>query len=401
MLTINPLQLFELKKSMKKILYLSLAVFILSACGSSSIKYLEKGQYDKAIDKSVKMILKDKNKDAEIQVLSQAYKLGNQKDNENIEQLRLTGQPDIWDKIYSSYDALQKRQVARLAQVINLNYIDYQYINYTAEIANAKNKAAEYFYVHAKTLLDKGDKYSARTAYDELQKVKSFFPNYKDVDDLIKIAYNKGNTYVLFIIENNSQSILPIVFEEELRKTSISELNQKWTIYDSKPLKDFFYDYLIVVNIRLIDILPENLNQNHYTETKQIANGWQYKLDNKGNVLKDSLGNDIKIPKYKTISCTINEVQQSKAVVIAGTLDFINNETNQIIKTEPIRAEWFFKNAFATAFGDLSALSEQSKSKLQSIQMPFPPNVDMIMQVGNVLKNVCKDIIRRNNYLLK
>lgn len=388
---------------MKNFIYATLIIFVVVGCSSSSIKSLQKGNYDKAIDKSVKELLKDPSQDEEIKVLSQAYKLANQGDMEKIEQLKLTGQPDIWSQIYNCYDALQKRQekVARLAQVINLNYIGYQYINYSSEITNAKNKAAEYFYVHAKTLLDKGDKYSARTAYDELQKVKSYFPNYKDVDDLIKIAYNKGTTYVLFKIENNSQSILPIAFEDELCRTSLADLNQKWTIYDSQPIEKFFYDYYIIVNIKLIDISPENLNQNHYTETKQVSDGWKYKLDNKGNVMKDTSGNDIKIPKYKTISCNIAEVQQSKAIVIAGTLDFINNNTRQIIKTDPIRAEWFFKNAFTTASGDLNALSPQTSAKLQSSQMPFPPNADMIMQAGNVLKNMTKDIIRRNNNLIQ
>lgn len=388
---------------MKSFIYAIIIIFVVVGCSSSSIKNLQKGNYDKAIDKSVKELLKDPSQDDEIKVLSQAYKLANQGDIEKIEQLKLTGQPDIWGQIYSCYDALQKRQekVARLAQAINLDYIGYQYVNYSNEITNAKNKAAEYFYVHAKTLLDKGDKYSARTAYDELQKVKSYFPNYKDVDDLIKIAYNKGTTYVLFKIENNSQSILPIAFEDELSRTSLTDLNQKWTIYDSHPIEKFFYDYYIIVNIKLIDISPENLNQNHFTESKQVSDGWKYKLDNKGNVMKDSLGNDIKIPKYKTISCNITEVQQSKAIVIAGTLDFFNNNTRQIIKTDPIRAEWFFKNAFTTASGDLNALSPQTSSKLQSSQMPFPPNADMIMQAGNVLKNMTKDIIRRNNNLIK
>lgn len=388
---------------MKHLYFITFLILILSACSSSSIKNLQQGNYDKAIDKSVKELLKDRSQEDEIQVLSQAYKLANQKDNQKIEQLRLSGQPDIWDQIFNCYDALQKRQekVARLAEVINLEYIGYKNQNYSSEIVNAKNKAAEYYYVHAKTLVDKGDKYSARTAYDELQKVKSYYPNYKDVDDLINIAYNKGNTYVLFKIENNSQFKLPQEFKEELSSACLTDLNLKWTIFDSKPLKDFYYDYFIIVNIKLIDISPEKQNQNHYTESRQVADGWKYKLDRQGNVLKDSAGNDIKIPKFKTISCTINEVQQSKAIVITAAVEFINNANRQLIKSDPIRADWFFKNAFAIANGDLNALTPQTAAKLQSGQLFFPPNEEMIMQAGNILKNNCKENIRRNSYLLK
>jgi len=388
---------------MKKIIYTFLIVLILVSCGSSSIKNLQKGNYDKAIDKAIKGIMKDSSKEDEIQVLSQSYKLANQKDMQKIEQFKLSGQPDIWDEVFIAYDALNKRQekIARLAQVINLDYIGYQYINYSPEITNAKNKATEYYYIHAHTLLDKGDKFDARKAHEELLKVKSYYPNYKDVEDLIEKAYNKGCTFVLLKIENNSRSMIPNAFREELSIASLSDLNEKWTIYDAKPLKDFFYDYYIIVNIKMIDISPESFNQHHFSESKQLADGWKYKLDRNGNVMKDSLGNDIKIPKYTTISCNINEVQQYKAIVIAGSIDFINNNSRQKIKSDPVRTEWFFKNTYATASGDLNALSPQSISKLQTIQMPFPSNSEMIMQAANLLKTICKDIIRRNHSILK
>ncbi|MFZ4401457.1 MAG: hypothetical protein ACOYO1_15585 [Bacteroidales bacterium] len=388
---------------MKKYIYSFLFAIIITGCSTSSLKNLQKGNYDKAIDKSVKELLKDKTQDDEVQVLSQAYKLANQNDNQKIEQLKLSGQPDIWDQVFTIYDGLQKRQdkVARLSAVINISNIGYQNINYSSEIAGAKSKAAEYYYVHAKNLVEKGDKYAARTAYDELQKVKTYYPNYKDVDNLINTAYNKGTTFVLFKIENNSQSIIPQAFKEELYRTSLEDINQKWTVYDTKPLKDFYYDYFIILNLKLIDISPERQSQNRYTDSKKVDDGWTYKLDNKGNVMKDSSGNDIKIPKFKTIRCEITEIQQTKAVIIAGNMEIINNSTRQLLKTDPVRAEWFFKNAFAKAHGDLNALSPQSSAKLQADPIPFPTNADMIMQAGYILKNTCKDLIRRYNSLLK
>jgi hypothetical protein len=389
--------------SMKKLLFYSLSVFILISCSKSSVKYLQIGDYDKAIDKSVKVLLKDPSKNEDIQVLSQAYKLGNQKDNEKIAQLKLSGQPDIWDKVLISYTALQQRQekVARLTQVINLDNIGYKYVNYNEEIANTKNKAVEYYYAHAKSLLDKKDKYSARTAYEELQRLKLLYPNYKDVDDLLKTAYNLGNTYVLFKIENHSRSLLPVDFEDELCNTSVGDLKQKWTIFDSKAVENFYYDYFIIANIKLIDISPEKFNRNNYTESKQIADGWQYKLDANGNVMKDSTGKDIKTPKFRTISCAVAEIQQTKAIVIAGTLDFINNETKQLLKSEPIKAEWFFKNTYVIASGDFAALTPETTEKLNSQKLAFPPNGDMILRAGNVLKDMTKNIIRRNSNLIK
>ncbi len=387
---------------MKYINLFLISVLLLIGCSKSSLKYLQKGQYDNAIDKSVKVLLKEPDNSEEINVLSQSYKIANQRDNQKIEQLRLSGQPDIWDAVFNTYSLLQKRQekVSGL-QTSVLNSIAYQYINYNAEIAEAKKKAADYFYVHAQKLLSTNEKYNARTAYDELQKIKSIFPNYKDVNELINKAYTIGNSYVLFKIENNSQSILPKLFINEMESINIADLNIKWTIFHTKAVENYYYDYFIKLNIKMIDISPERLNKNNYSESKQVADGWQYALDSHGNVKKDSLGNDIKIPKFKTIKCNVSEIQQIKACVIAGTLDFINNENKQIIKSEPLRADWFFKNNYATATGDLNALSEESLKKLHSSFIPFPPNADMIMQCSNVLKSTSKEIIQRNARLLK
>lgn len=385
---------------MKRVLYVLIISVVLSSCVSST-KMLQRGQYDGAINKSVSKLMSDPSNAKELNVLNQSYKLANQKDKDRIDQLQLSGQPDRWDNIFACYNAMNSRQevVSRLQQTI-LTAIGYKYINYNNAIAEAKNKAADYYYVHSKTLLDKKDKYSARQAYDELQRVKSYFPNYKDVDALINQAYEAGVSYVLFKMMNNSQSILPVDFERDLLKTSLANLNQKWLVFHSQPITDFYYDYSIIVNIKVIDISPESQNQSNFTETREVQDGFQYKLDANGNVIKDVNGNDIKIPKFVTHYCTITEVKQYKSSVIAGTIDFWENQSKQIIKTEPIRSEFVFKNFYATASGDVNVLRPESRKKLDSQYLPFPENGNMIMSTGNILKGIVKDIIRRHLNML-
>ncbi len=385
---------------MKRVLYILIITIAFASCVSST-KMLQRGQYDAAINKSVSKLMSDPSNAKELNVLNQSYKLANQKDKDRIDQLQLSGQPDRWDNIFASYNAMSSRQevVSRLPQTI-LTSIGYKYVNYNNAIAEAKNKAADYYYIHSKTLLDKKDKYSARQAYDELQRVKSYFPNYKDVDALINQAYEAGVSYVLFKMMNNSQFFLPVDFERDLLKTSLANLNQKWLVFHSQPIKEFYYDYSIIVNIKVIDISPESQNQSNFTETREVQDGYQYKLDANGNVIKDANGNDIKIPKFVTHYCTITEVKQYKSTVITGTIDFWENQSKQIIKTEPIRAEFVFKNFSATATGDVNVLTPESRKKLDSQYLHFPENGNMIMSTGNILKGMVKDIIRRNLYLL-
>ena len=95
---------------MKKIVpFIFILAIIMSGCGSSK-KQLEKGNYDAAIQKAVKQLLKDKNDVKQIDILSQAYKVSNEQDIERVRMLKLEGKPNNWDEIYLVLKALNDRQ---------------------------------------------------------------------------------------------------------------------------------------------------------------------------------------------------------------------------------------------------------------------------------------------------
>ncbi len=120
-------------------------------------------------------------------------------------------------------------------------------------------------------------------------------------------------------------------------------------------------------------------------------------LDNKGNTLKDSLGKPIKATKFIRVSVQIKEVHQLKKTAIQSSLDMYENKNNTLSRSEPIMAESIFENHTATAFGDMRALTPQSKAKLGAPPKPFPPTADMVYNAGINLKNLAKDIVW-NNY---
>jgi hypothetical protein len=388
-------------KAMKKTFtLLVLIAIIVSGCASSG-KLMRKGQYDQAINKSVKKLLKDPEKMKELTVLANSYKLANQNDLDNITYLKKTGEPDIWDKVFITYSGMKVRQekVKVLSDDI-LGKMGYEYVNYDNDIIAAKKKAAEYFYVHAQTLLALNDRDNARKAYYELEKVKDYYASYKDCDSLISVALEQGTAYVLFKILNATTIPLPADFESLLTKISMADLDQMWISYDTKQVEGRDYAYVILMNIKAIDVSPEYIKEIQYTDSKEVEDGFTYVLDSLGNVMHDSLGNDIKIPKFKTISCIVTETQQKKTAIVSGTLDYLSAETEDLIKTDPVTAETCFENYFATANGDLDALSDESKTKIGNYFVPFPSNPSMILQAGEVLKSMVKDIVWKYKSLL-
>jgi len=383
---------------------LSLSISILVSCNGSQ-KLVNQGRYDEAINKASRKLKRKKDKEKEVLALQRAYVKANLKDTEQINFLRQEGSPDNWDKIFLIYSRMNARQekvkpLLPLKIKSNGKIAQFEIVNYDAEIINAKQKAAEYFYAHGVVLLETKEKHNARKAYDELYKVKCYYPNYKDIDDQINKAQALGTSYVLFKMENKTGIPLPPNFEDELTKISLSDLNANWLIYETKENKNHHYDYTILVNMKQIDVAPEAVKEYNYQESKTVSDGWDYFLDKNGNVMKDTLGNDIKKEKFKTITCNVIEVHQFKKAIIGGTLDYVNNNTKQLVKTNPIAAENFFEFRSATALGDLNALKPETRAKLGLLPVPFPSGFDMLFKTGQTLKGMVKDIVWNNRGVL-
>ena len=362
---------------MKQAVLLIFILLIFTNCRTST-HYLKHAQFEAAVNKSVHKLRKKPSKTKEISVL------------------RTSGQPDIWDNIFRRYNSLKNRQdqVKTLPSSV-LSAINFTAVNYDEEIVTAKKKAAEYFYAHAVLLLDRNNKQDARLAYEDLKKVKFYYNDFKDVDALLN-----GRNNILFKIQNQTNMLVPQNFEQELLKISMDDMNTLWMNYDTRAVEQRNYDYSISLNLKQIDVSPEQVKEESYVDQKEITDGFKYKLDAKGNVMKDSSGNDIKIPIIKIITCKVVLVKQRKSAMIGGSLDYVNNRTGQLIKTNPIIAETFFENSSATPYGDYNALSNSSKNLLGNHPIPFPPNPDMIMQAAAKLKDMSKTIIWNNRNII-
>jgi hypothetical protein len=379
-----------------------LIVFLMFTNCRTSTHYLKHAQFEAAVYKSVNKLRKKPTKTKEINVLREAFAKANQADVERINFLRTSGEPDIWDNIFSRYNALKNRQQQVKTLPTNvLNAIHFVPVNYDEEVITAKQKAAEYFYAHAVQLLEKNNKQNARLAYEELLKVKQYYSDYRDVDAKLQQALLIGRSNILFKIQNQANIIVPQNFEQELLKISMQDMNTLWLNYDTKAVDQLDYDYSIQLNLKEIAVSPEQIREESYVDEKEITDGWKYKLDAKGNVVKDSAGNDIKIPIIKIITCKMVITKQRKSAIIKGTLDYVNNHSGQLIKTDPVVAETFFENDAAAPYGDLNALSSASRKLLNTGHfIPFPSNPDMIMQAAMRLKDMTKSIIWNNKNIV-
>lgn len=384
---------------MKNLVLIALAGCLLFSCASSQ-KLLEKGKYDKAIEKASKKLRKNPGNEKELAVLKEAYYQANRIDNERIDFLQKEGRDRNWIQIYNLYLLLDHRQdkIEVLPPQVRQ---EFTFVDYDKAIIESKSTAASFSYERGMELLQKGDRYSAREAYYEFEQAFDIYPDYRDVTRKLEEARFMGINHVLFTVENNSETVLPEQFDTELKKIALKELNTLWLNFDTNNDTSKYYDYYVVLNIKDIEVSPERVETRNFTESKEIQDGMKYVLDEDGNVAKDSLGNDIREPKMITVTADVQETIQQKSAFVGGSIDYVDLQSDQLIKTESISVEALFDHYSATVSGNREALSEETREKIKSRPVSFPTNEMMLLDSSALLKDRAKAIIAQNCSILE
>ena len=385
---------------MKKVVSISfILLLILSGC-SSSRKQLEKGNYEAALDKAVKQLRKDSRDTKQISILDKAFRTLNEQDNERIRYLKMEEKPANWDEIYQINKRMSDRQAyVRTVTPLELNgkTIEYTYVDYMPEMVAAKRKSADFYYAHGNELMKNKLKESYRQAYYEFVRAKEYVGNYEGIDNKIDDAKYFGMSRVLIILQNKSLIKFDQEFEEDLLSLDLPRLNSEWVEYHTRDLdQNTKYDYFVNVNVRNIFVSPDQTMQKDTVVKRVVEDGFSYQLDKKGNVMKDSLGNDIKTRKYKTLQCALIETIQSKTCQINGDVEVIQVNPSKVLKKDPLGAQSDFEYVSARALGDIQALSQAQIEKTKTKAVPFPSDMEMVLRCSDALKRAINGAIQSN-----
>ncbi len=295
---------------MRKILMILAAGVLLTGCGSTT-KKLQQGNYDAVIDKTVKKLIRKANADDAAE-MDRAFRLANERDLDRIRFLVAENNPDNYDEVFNRYNMLKERQ--RKVRTVTPMEVDgktysYDYVDYDAEMIAAKRKAAEFFYDNGKGLLENAlTKEDYRDAYYQLSKAAEYSGGqFPDIDKMIYDARLKGISRVIVQVVNQTPLKLPPQVEEDLISFDTRGLGNEWVEYHFKHVdEDATYDYEVLVKILSIGVSPDEVKDKDEIFKKKISDGFDYVLDANGNVMKDTAGNDIKLERFKEITCTLD-----------------------------------------------------------------------------------------------
>jgi hypothetical protein len=205
-----------------------------------------------------------------------------------------------------------------------------------------------------------------------------------------------GTSHVFVLVDRQPGIFLPPNFEQELLKADYNRLVSDWVRIYYNPEDRSSFDFAVKLIVTNSVITPSSVKEEVCDEFKDIEDGWKYQYDSRGNVMKDSSGNDIKIPKYIRVTSRLIETRMYKAAAINGEVQFYDYNRKSIIRSVPARGESVFNHYFAFFTGDKRALSDDSRRKLNSTNLPFPSDPEIMLMATNELKKMIGRILDDN-----
>lgn len=392
---------------MKKALPIFLGIFlisILSGCYSAQ-KLYERGEYDKAIVLAAKKLRKKPDDQKTIEALVNSWEISNRVDKEDLNRQLAGNNPD-WEQVFASYKRLDDRQrvVMQLPKLKPDNHklnVNFEFEDYASALDNAKQNAIQSLVSKGDDLLSKGDRFNARSAYDSYNKAYGYDNGNSTIKGKMDQASLMGLTHVLIQVAVGNQISLPENFIQKSLDKKWSSLESTWLRMHNIYQGNFVYHYFTDVLINSVIITPERVAETSYVDTKKIEDGWEYVKNGDGSVKTDSLGNKLKQPVYRDITCNVKKYTLTKQVTINGTTMIYGIDSDKKYANDAISSNFEFNYSYGSVTGDSRALSKTSQDLVNKKVVNFPTNNEMIMNANTTFGTAIYDKVSQYKSVFK
>ncbi len=390
---------------MKNLIYtalsLSLSFSLLTSCASVD-KMVERGDYDGAIQLATKKLAGKKKKEEYVIALEKGFEKITRQDMARIDAWSSSNRAEDWEAIIRTARNIESRQ-ERIEPLLPLvsesgHRAKFTFIQTDKIINEAKDKVVT---LYESRLIDMvkaaraGNKSSARDAYDLLDHMRSLNGDYVR-PELKEEMRQLGINHIIVAMENNSQVFIPTSVVNELMANDFSRNNGNWNRFYLSNEDGLVPDFSVNLKIQEIFVTPDGWQERRADYSKEIVDGWEYVLDARGNVAKDSLGNDIKRDKLVRVNATVMEMVQSKKALLRSRLEIVNERTGEQICSENIEVEEIFSHIARNIIGDDRALEPSMCTRIQPL--PFPSESDLIRDAFRGLKPKFVSEVRHANF---
>ncbi|MBS1575736.1 MAG: hypothetical protein JST09_10575 [Bacteroidetes bacterium] len=361
-------------------LFFALAILLLCpgffSCKSTK-KLFDEGHYERAYFSAIDDLRKNASNTSALQLLPEAYQQASRQLMGAIRSAQSGSMTsEKIDRVYTSYNSLQKMYNAAMASPAAANLISPR--DYTRELADAADEGARIHYNLGLDLLDRGDKKSAQGAYLEFKTTDSYVPGYKDVRQLKVEAMDRATTYVVVNTINQqfgNYSVNGAFLENDILN-SLSNIgrNYYYQFYllpeaQSKRIRvDQFMD------VMMYDIWFGSLAMNTYS----------YDVS---KTIKEPSSNTKEADKSIVVNATVRvtrRIMDSRAAMDCRVSDA---GSRQIIFSERFPARYTWEKLTGTYTGDSRALSDKDLAIVNGVYSNPPDYNELYRELTRQIMN--------------
>lgn len=365
-----------------------LALWACLSCVSVK-KEIENGRYQQAVSRSVSKLQGKKNKSPKYVLgLEEAYDYFLQEkltQAENLKRKPAEGADLQLLKIYEEIESVQASIRPLLPLTDKNGYkADIQLVDLSAELAQYRNKAADFLYANALANLEKGNngnKTAARQAYNDLKEMESIAGATSHIRKLQDEAKMLGTTHILLETEISPKISLSKTATGYFRDLASEKLDKTWqTLHLSADRRQKF-DYEITLVLNDFVISPEKESTREYQDKKEIE-----------EEVGSSSRNNEKIKRKVEVKADVIELYRFKEAVVKGQIIIYDRNARKEVYNQEVNAVQTFENYASTFKGDKRALSDVSLKRIGGKPVPFPGNEQIL---GDALARLKKDMLAK------
>ena len=378
---------------------LAVALIFIAACSSPKNQF-EKGNYEKAVQLSIKKLRKKPSNEKQQAILKAAYGYAVQVSAQKITQQQQSQDRFKWDKVIAQYHEMQKLYGELLQCPGCLKVVTP--VDYQTELNAALLQGAQVYVEEGLAALNTQTKVGGRTAFNYFVQAKAYQNDYANIDEYLFQAKQLG-TEIIGIskipVASKGLEINSAFFLQQLTQ-ALNDLNYRFAEF--YPLNYFTQKANTngtkpPVPDQIIDLSFDDyfIGQTYLKETRETVVRDSVKV---GEVT-DSLGT--KFPVYGKVEA---ELQRFDKTLESGGLlniSIIEPNSNTVLFQQKIPSTYVWENHWARYQGDKRALTEKEIQLTKNKELLPPAPQDLFYAFTRPLFDQTAILLRRRYRPLK
>ena len=376
---------------------LAVALIFIAACSSPKNQF-EKGNYEKAVQLSIKKLRKKPSNEKQQAILKAAYGYAVQVSAQKITQQQQSQDRFKWDKVIAQYHEMQKLYGELLQCPGCLKVVTP--VDYQTELNAALLQGAQVYVEEGLAALNTQTKVGGRTAFNYFVQAKAYQNDYANIDEYLFQAKQLG-TEIIGIskipVASKGLEINSAFFLQQLTQ-ALNDLNYRFAEF--YPLNYFTQNANGTkppVPDQIIDLSFDDyfIGQTYLKETRETVVRDSVKV---GEVT-DSLGT--KFPVYGKVEA---ELQRFDKTLESGGLlniSIIEPASNAVLFQQKIPSTYVWENHWVRYQGDKRALTEEEIELTKNNELLPPAPQDLFYAFTRPLFDKTAILLRRRYRPLK